>query len=91
MTLEDYPKDFLDTKPHCLYAWLYLAKLGIQCWGPNLKEGLESLFNSAFQIAALKTFWQVAGTGRYDFMNFINSAQSNGCHFVVRYCHEHVW
>ncbi|KNZ53138.1 hypothetical protein VP01_3332g1 [Puccinia sorghi] len=48
----------------------YLSKLGIQYWGPNVEEGPKSLFNSAFQIAALNTFRKIAGASGYDFMNF---------------------
>lgn len=55
---------------HIAYMHGYLAKLGIQCLGPNLEEGPESLFNSVCQISALNTFQQVAGASGYDFMNF---------------------
>jgi hypothetical protein len=55
---------------HIHYTHGYLAKLGIQCWGPNLEEGPESLFNSACRIATLNTFQQMAIGGGYDFMSY---------------------
>ncbi|KAA1111270.1 hypothetical protein PGTUg99_002766 [Puccinia graminis f. sp. tritici] len=72
---------------HLLYIHGYLAKLGIQCWGPDLEEGPESLFNSACRIAALKTFQQVAGAGSYDFMNFNHDYKDNMVRFIDAYNH----
>lgn len=52
------------------YIHGYLAKVGIRCWGPDLEEGSESLFNAACWIAAINIFRQIAVSGCYDFMNF---------------------
>jgi hypothetical protein len=74
---------------HILYVHGYLAKLGIQCWGPNLEEGPESLFNSACRISALNTFRQVAGAGGYDFMNF-NQAYKDDMVILIRAYNHYV-
>lgn len=72
---------------HILYIHGYLAKLGIRCWGPNLEEGAESLFNSACRIAALNTFRQVGGAGGYDFMNFNHNYKDDMVRFIHAYNH----
>ncbi|KAA1066043.1 hypothetical protein PGT21_019177 [Puccinia graminis f. sp. tritici] len=72
---------------HLLYIHGYLAKLGIRCWGPDLEEGPESLFNSACRIAALNTFRQVAGAGGYDFMNFNHDYKDDMVRFIDAYNH----
>ncbi|KNZ54491.1 hypothetical protein VP01_2932g3 [Puccinia sorghi] len=90
MTLEDYPKHFLDTK-FCKHFQNIdsfqqhaddssAAQLIRQADVNTLKDAqagriqvahnFKALFNSACRIAALNTFRQVAGAGRYDFMNF---------------------
>ena len=55
---------------HISYIHAYLAKAGIRCWGPNLDEGPESLFNAACRISALISFQQIAISGGYNFLNF---------------------
>ncbi|KNZ59351.1 hypothetical protein VP01_1751g4 [Puccinia sorghi] len=72
---------------HIHYIHGYLAKLGIQCWGPNLEEGPESLFNSAMRIAALNTFRQMAIANGYDFMNFNRKYINDMARFIYTYNH----
>ncbi|KAG0149329.1 hypothetical protein CROQUDRAFT_89135 [Cronartium quercuum f. sp. fusiforme G11] len=57
------------------YVHVHFVKLGIRCWGPNLAEGPESLFNSSMCIAALSTFRMFASHGAYDFLK-INYSQA---------------
>ncbi|KNZ60831.1 hypothetical protein VP01_1494g1 [Puccinia sorghi] len=77
---------FIDDS-HIAYMHGYLAKLGIRCWGPNLEEGPESLFNSACRMAALNTFRQVAGAGGYDFMNFNRNYLDDMVRLIRTYNH----
>ncbi|MBW0474298.1 hypothetical protein O181_014013 [Austropuccinia psidii MF-1] len=55
---------------HIYYIHGYLAKLGIECWGPNVEDSSESLWNSSCRTSALNTFRQIAASGAYDSMNF---------------------
>jgi hypothetical protein len=55
---------------HIGYIHAYLAKAGIRCWGPNLDEGPESLFNSACRISALISFQQIGIAGGYNFLGY---------------------
>ncbi|MBW0478446.1 hypothetical protein O181_018161 [Austropuccinia psidii MF-1] len=52
-----------------LYTKALLAKLGIRRWAPSLDEPIDTLYNEACQISAIKTFRQVAISGAYQFMN----------------------
>ncbi|MBW0492138.1 hypothetical protein O181_031853 [Austropuccinia psidii MF-1] len=54
-----------------------LAKLGIQKWGPDLNEAVDSLLNDACRISAIKTFQQIAATGAYEYMNVNRSLCNN--------------
>ncbi|MBW0506695.1 hypothetical protein O181_046410 [Austropuccinia psidii MF-1] len=55
------------------YIHGYLGKLGIDCWGPNLEESSESLWNSACRISAINMFRQMAASGVYQ-----NSSLNHG-------------
>ncbi|KAG0151004.1 hypothetical protein CROQUDRAFT_87474 [Cronartium quercuum f. sp. fusiforme G11] len=57
------------------YVHAHFAKLGIQCWGPNLAKGPKSLFNSSMHIAALSTFRMFASHGAYNFLK-LNYSQT---------------
>ncbi|KNZ59539.1 hypothetical protein VP01_1708g1 [Puccinia sorghi] len=72
---------------HIRYMHGYLARIGIRCWGPNLEEGPESLFNSACRISALNTFRQMACSGGYDFMNFNHKYVNDMARFINAYNH----
>ncbi|MBW0532869.1 hypothetical protein O181_072584 [Austropuccinia psidii MF-1] len=47
------------------YIHGYLGKLGIECWGPNLEESSDSLWNSACRTSAINLFRQMAASGAY--------------------------
>ncbi|MBW0590134.1 hypothetical protein O181_129849, partial [Austropuccinia psidii MF-1] len=51
------------------YVHSALAKLGIRNWLPNLYEQPDSLYNEACQISALRTFFQLAIGGAFQFMS----------------------
>ncbi|KAA1127018.1 hypothetical protein PGTUg99_003187 [Puccinia graminis f. sp. tritici] len=72
---------------HIVYIHANLAKLGIRCWGPNLDEGPESLFNSACRIAALTGFQQIAIAGAYNFLNFDHKYKDDMLLFIRAYNH----
>lgn len=55
------------------YTQCSLAKLGLPIWGPGLDDAIDSLFNSACRIAALRIFCQLAIGGAFAYMN-INRA-----------------
>ncbi|KAH9815161.1 hypothetical protein DFH28DRAFT_893531 [Melampsora americana] len=50
-----------------------LAKLGIRAWGPNVLEPIDSLWNKACRLSALRIFRRVAIGGAFAYMN-INTA-----------------
>ncbi|PLW47669.1 hypothetical protein PCASD_04050 [Puccinia coronata f. sp. avenae] len=52
-----------------LYIKATLARLGIRRWAPNLEDSLDSLYNEACRVAAIKSIQQVAGNGAYQCMN----------------------
>ncbi|MBW0482746.1 hypothetical protein O181_022461 [Austropuccinia psidii MF-1] len=52
-----------------LYTKALLAKLGIRQWAPSLDEPIDTLYNEACRISAIKTFRQVSVSGAYQFMN----------------------
>ncbi|MBW0515845.1 hypothetical protein O181_055560 [Austropuccinia psidii MF-1] len=52
-----------------LYIQVLLAKLGIRRWAPSLDEPIDTLYNEACRISAIKTFRQVAVGGAYQYMN----------------------
>ncbi|KAH9444537.1 hypothetical protein Pst134EB_024798 [Puccinia striiformis f. sp. tritici] len=72
---------------HISYIHAQLAKLGIRCWGPNLDEGPESLFNAACRIAALTIFQQIAVAGGYNFLNFNHNYKDDMLTFIRTYNH----
>ncbi|KAA1079500.1 hypothetical protein PGT21_013504 [Puccinia graminis f. sp. tritici] len=72
---------------HIVYIHANLAKLVIRCWGPNLDEGPESLFNSACWIAALTGFQQIAIAGAYNFLNFDHKYKDDMLLFIRAYNH----
>ncbi|PLW46648.1 hypothetical protein PCANC_14365 [Puccinia coronata f. sp. avenae] len=72
---------------HIGYIHAYLAKLGIRCWGPDLDEGPESLFNSACRIAALISFQKIGIGGGYNFLNIDQKYKEDMVLFINTYKH----
>ncbi|MBW0501188.1 hypothetical protein O181_040903 [Austropuccinia psidii MF-1] len=74
-----------DSDIHYIHG--YLANLGIQCWGPNLEDSSESLWNSACRTGALKTFRQLAISGVYNSMSFNHKYINNSLLLIQAYNH----
>lgn len=70
-----------------------LAKLGIRIWGPNLLEPVDSLWNEACRLSALRIFRRVAIGGAFSYMNInrtyiqkfdlLEGAYNHYVHFVM--------
>ncbi|MBW0506789.1 hypothetical protein O181_046504 [Austropuccinia psidii MF-1] len=65
----------------------YLGKLRIECWGPNLEESSDSLWNSACWTSAINLFCQMAASGVYHDSSLNHSYVNNIMMLIQAYNH----
>ncbi|MBW0537162.1 hypothetical protein O181_076877 [Austropuccinia psidii MF-1] len=69
------------------YIHGYLGKLAIECWGPNLEESSDSLWNSACRTSAINLFRQMAASGAYQNTSLNHGYVNNVMLLIQAYNH----